>query len=261
MCTKKESIFYYTNDSKNLYKSLRRFFNYLLNQNLSGFNEQGSFESNQGIFICKDEKDNPEPLKIIARSNIKTITLGFDYNSSINLLDFANLKENFSKVLTQGKLIYKELFSEVELKEKLKNFFHSHGEDSLFEYLNWTYYYLSNGPEQFINNEIVYEEYKTNFLVPGLKNWEYFKSRFYKYRNIIKLSNYEATLNELENAIIESDSYVALLVDLNDQNMIEKKSNFYKDQVEKFKRIDDIIIAFYRKLSFEGSPLQNTTGR
>ena len=260
MHPKKEYIYYYTNDSKNLYKSLRRFFNYLLHQKLSSLNEQELPMSNQVIFFRRDERENPELLKIIIQSNIKTLTLGFDNDSSVNLVDIANLKENFLKVISQGKLYYKELFSEEELKAKLKNFFHSHGEDSLFEYLNWTYYFLSNGPEQFIKNEITYEEYQTNFLSPGLKNWDLFISRFHKYRGIIQLCNYKATLNELENAINEADSYVNMLSGLTSKNLIESKINFFKENVEKFKRIDDILGTFYRKLSFEGSPLQNTSG-
>jgi hypothetical protein len=254
-------MFYYTNDSKNLYKSLRRFFNYLLNQNLTGFNEQGSFESNQGIFICKDEKDNPEPLKIIAQSNIKTITLGFDYNSSLNLLDFANLKENFYKVITNRELYFKELYLEEEIKEKLKNFFHSHGGDSLFEYLNWTYYFLSNGVEQFIKNEITYEEYQQAFLMPGLKKWDYFKSRFVKYKDIIKFSIYKATLDDLKIAINEADNYINELSRMDKEEILRGNIDFYNEKIEKVKKIDDILSRFYRKLSFEGSPLQNTSGR
>ena len=257
-----DKYLFFTKDYLQIFNSLDRYFRYLFNKNILLIQQAEIIKQASLLLILREERDNPQLLNIVTQTNIDVITLGFDNDndSSVNLIDFANFKENFSKVLTQGKTYFNELFSEEELKEKLKNFFHSHGEDSLFEHLNWSYYFLSNGPEQFIKSEITYDEYRKDFLSPGLKNWERFKSRFYKYRDIIKLSNYKATLNELESAINEADSYVTKLSGLTGQNLIEEKSNFFKENVEKFKRIDDILSAFYRKLSFAVSPLQNTIG-
>lgn len=248
MDPKKEYIFYYTNDSENLYKSLSRFFNHLLHNKLSSLIEQELPDSNQVIFIHRDEREYPELLKIITTSNIKTITLGFDNDSSVNLIDFANLKENFLKVFTQGKLTNKELFSEDEIKEKLKNFFHSHGEDSLFEYLNWTIYYLREGPIQFITGNISYQELVANFIKNGAKNWDKFKSRYLKYMLFIKISKYHVDFNEIEKEVNESDKFVCILKEMSEKELQKKDENYFRESIAKIEKVNHIVLGFYRNL-------------
>jgi len=262
MTTPNHKYFFYTGSHSLLFSSLHRFFDYILNRKLNPFSVAELVASLTTILVYQEEKENPELLKIIADNrNIRIVILGFDSNSSINLCDFVNLKNKFVFELRNNDSRSHQLFTDEELKEKLKNFFHSHGDDSLFEYLNWTYYFLSNGPEQFIKNEITYEEYQEAFLIPGLKKWDYFKSRFVKYKDIIKSSIYKATQDELEIVINEADNYINELSRMDREKILSENIDFYNEKIEKVKKIDDILSAFYRKLSFEGSPLQNTTGR
>lgn len=242
-----------------LFSSLHRYFKYILNQKLNPFSAVELVTSLTTILVYQEEKENPELLNIIADNrDIRIVVLGFDSNSTINLCDFVNLKNNFLSALSDDSSLSSELFTKEELIEKLKNFFQSHGEDSLFEYLNWTYYFLSNGPEQFIKNEITYEEYQEAFLAPGLKKWDYFKTRFVKYKDIIKLSIYKATLDELENEINEADNYINDLSRMNREKILLENINFYIEKIEKVKKIDDILATVYRKLSFGQSSFQNT---
>jgi hypothetical protein len=255
---KKYSFFTVSNTA--LFSSLQRYFRYILNQKLNSYSET-AFLTSSVLLVHQEEKQNLDVLELVANNNdIKIIILGYDNSSTINLIDFGYLKENFSKVISKGEIYYKKLFSEEELKEKLKNFFHSHGEDSLFEYLNWTYYFLKNGPVQFLSNQTTYEEYINAFLKPGLKKWDYFKSRFLRYKFFIRMSNFEAILKKLETAINEADNYITLLSKLSEEKILRENINFFSQNIEKVTIIDEILNDFYRGHFLGATQIQNTSG-
>ncbi len=250
------TFFYNTLNNHQLFNSLTRYFNCILKSQLIPLSNLDLLTENSMLFIHKDDKENPELLKaLLNKGNLKIFTIGFDEHSAIDLVNLSNLKTNISNILNQ--VAVQSLLSDDEIKEKLKNFFHSHGEDSLFEYLNWTIYYIGNGPVQFIQNTINYDEYINLFLTPGLKRWEYFKTRFYKYKEIIKISIYASELSFLEEAINAADSYIMNLKKMNVDDMQKNNIAFYEFNIGKFKKIEDIIGKIYRIWSFGKSPLQN----
>lgn len=250
---------FFAESHKLLFSSLKRYFNYILNQKLNPFSATESGSLNKVLFVYQEEKENSELLNILVNnSNIEVVVIGYDTNSTINIVDLASLKNNFESELNNADFKPHQLFTVEELKEKLKNFFHSHGEDSLFECLNSVRYYLSNGINQFRNNEITFSDYELYFFVPGVKKWDYFLSRLLKYSNIIKLSNYSSTINELDEIVKSTTKNIQRLTILKDENIFNETDIFFESLIDNLKRIDNILIAFYRKLSFGQSSVQNT---
>lgn len=241
------SFYYFTRPNTYIFNSLKRYFKYVSSQSLICISTNFSLDDNDLLFILCEEKDDNELINfLVDNPEIKVITFGFNDNSSIDIIDLCNLKNSIQRIIRGNFENVKPLFTNEEIKEKLKNLFHSHGEDSLFEYLNWTVYYLREGPIQFLTKNISYSDYEEKFLAVGLKNWNLFKSRYLKYRYFIKHSNIYSSFEELETAINEADLYINNLSKMNEEKILEKNENFFYENIAKVQNISDILVVIYK---------------
>lgn len=243
---------FFTESHTLLFSSLQRYLNYILNLKLNPYSEAELNSSSSTILLVyQEERENPRLLNVItSNSNLKLVVIGCSSNSTINLIDFANLKNNFSSELSNIDSQSHQLLSKDELKEKLKNFFHSHGEDSLFEYLNWTIYYLREGPTQFVTKNISFQDYNEKFLTVGIKNWNLFKSRYSKYKYFIKLSNVSSNSEKLETEINEADLYIYELSNMNEEIVLKKNEKYFSENIAKVEKIIEVLNALYREFKF-----------
>ncbi|MEM4230814.1 MAG: hypothetical protein QXF25_02980 [Candidatus Pacearchaeota archaeon] len=254
------NLFYYTKHHPYLFISLKKYFKYIINVQLNFLTINSEVNKNAVVFLLNDEKEEKELLDLLIENmGIKVVTLGYDDNSSINIINFSSLKNRLQKILDSNYKDLKPLFTEEEIKEKLKSFFHSHGEDSLFEYLNWTIYYLREGPIQFISGNINYMEYVENFIKNGLINWDKFKSRYLKYKFYIKISKYHVNFNEIEKEVNESDKYVCYLSEFSEEELLNRDENFFRESIDKIEKVNHIIVRFYRNLPLGQPTLQNSS--
>lgn len=251
-------FYYYSRHNTNLFNSLKRYFKYILNVQLNFLTINSEANKNVVLFLLNDEKEEKELIDVlISNEEIKVVTLGIDNKSSINIINLTSLKNFLQKIINGNYEDLKPLFTEEEIKERLKSFFHSHGEDSLFEYLNWTIYYFLNGPLQLITSNISYNDYLTSFISKGLMNWKNFKEKFLKHMYIIKFSNLQLNYCEIKNLVNEFDLYVDKLYGMPFDEIIKKKEKLFFNNIDKVRRIADILEEIYRNLSFGRPTLQN----
>jgi len=252
---------FYTSANLLLFSSLQRYLKFILNLELNQKKETSSLSS-QTLLVYHQEKENPELLNIMANNkNIKIILLGLDINCTINLLDFTNLKNNFISKLSEDSSTTTQLFTEDELKQKLKNFFHSHGGDSLFEYLNYVTYYFREGPMQFIYDNISCQDYKEKFLMIGLKNWKKFKTNYDNYKYFIKIYELPIKAEELEINILNAEKMIKKISDMSEQELLKENQKIFLDLVETLNKLNDILTSIFRNLSLGQHGLQNPISR
>jgi len=245
-----------------LFSSLQRYFNYILNQKLNPFSAAESDASHNVIFVYKEEKENPELLKILVNnSNIEVVVIGYDSNSTINIVDLANLKNNFESELSNADFKPHQLFPEEELKAKLKNFFHSHGEDSLLEKLNWVKYYLSNGPRLLLQNEINTSEYETKFYKLGKQYWTSFIRQVNQYKIYFQLLGLKDEIDEVISLKNQFDQFVITLDNLSQHPEVQINEPFIQKNIDLLKIIDQILIKIKKDLDIDVSDVQNPGSR
>lgn len=244
--------FFVTDSHTLLFSSLQRYFKYILNQKLNPFSATESGSSNNVLFVYQEEKENPELLNIIVNdSNINVVVIGYDSNSTINIVDLANLKNNFKSELNTADYKSHQLFTEEELKEKLKNFFQSHGEHSLLEKLSWVKYYLSNGPRLLLQNEISSDEYQTKFLNLGKQYWQSFIKQVNQYKIYFQFLGLKDEIDEiihLQNKFIQ---YLIVIDNWSNNSETEINESLIQKNVDLLKKIEQIFIKIKEDLKID----------
>lgn len=251
-------FYFFTNNKVLLLASLQRYSRYILSQELKTFSKSELLTSSDTILVHQNEREAPELLNFLAnKQDAKIVIVGFNDSAFLNLIDLSNLKNNLEQIISSAKLNSTQLFTEEELKEKLKNFFHSHGEDSLFEYLNYTTYFLDSGIKQLLSNDISYEEFKNVFLLPGLKNWDKFNLRFLKYKDILKLSIYKPIVNSFEIAINDANEFISRLSDMSQEEICKNNIKNFVENIDKVKLVEKILTEFFKRIYIGETHIQN----
>jgi len=248
--------------STTLFSSLQRYFRYLLNQKLNPFSATESDASHNVLFVYQEEKENPELLNIIVNdSNINVVVIGYDSNSTINIVDLANLKNNFESELSNADFKSHQLFTEEELREKLKNFFQSHGEYSLLEKLNWVKYYLSNGPRLLLQNEINTSEYETKFYKLGKQYWASFIRQVNQRKIYFQLLELKDEIDEVIGLKNQFDHFVISLDNWSLHPEVKINEPLIQKNVDLLKKIEQILIKIKKDLDIGVPGLQNPGSR
>ena len=187
-----ESNFFFNNEK--IISSLKRFLNFVLNDNCKNYNIDVDNKTKVCLFIDEEFNINPNLLAtLLEHNNPKIIVFGHTNFSSlnyINMLDFSNLKRNLQSALNNSKVNVSAALYINEISNKIKLFFKGHGEESLINCLNWVRYYISNGPTLLIDGKLNRQEYKNDYLETGLKYWQTFRKRFDEHKNYLTFSGF-----------------------------------------------------------------------
>ncbi len=256
------NILCFTETNETLFASIKRYFNYILNQKLNPFSATESDASHKVLFVYQEEKENPKLLNIIVNErNINVVVIGYDSNSTINIVDLANLKNNFESELSNADFESHQLFTEEELREKLKNFFHSHGEYSLLEKLNWVNYYLSNGPRLLLQNEISSDDYQTKFLNLGKRYWQSFVKQVNQYKIYFQFLGLKDEIDEVINLQNKFIQFLIVIDNWSKNSETEINESLIQKNVDLLKKIMQILIKIKKDLEIGVPGLQNPGSR
>ncbi len=256
---------YFTSNNNHLINSLKRYFHFLLSYEFNDIKNISYTVDN--LFIFEDEKNIDSIIDLVQNMEIKKVyILGYNKISKpnyINLMDLTKLGKTFQDTMV-SKESNKNLFGLIYItafKEKLNLFFKGHGEESLFEVLNWSRYYLSNGPLLYRQNEITHNEYEHKFLSPGLSYWQNFNNRFNKYKIYLILLGYNNKINEIVELILQFDSYLTQLKNLKVSEIKAVNENLINKNFAFLKKIDEILSTISRSLRIGDFYVQNSSSR
>lgn len=245
---------YYTKDYQRLFTSLERYFRFVLNHKLTPINRKGSEDKkNICLLVWTEEKEQSEfPNIINIRQPKSVITLGVDDTCVINLLYLDELNLSLTNILNTSKGQIQPPFTREELLIKVQSFFKGHGEESLLSCLNWTMYYLSNGPKLLQANECTWDEYQTNFLRPGLNNWQIFTKRFEKYYIYLELLEFKKEVGEIKQQIMAFDQ-IANKFEISNETAIKALNSVTLDEwFAGLLKIDEILVNIKNTLGVVG---------
>lgn len=192
---------FFTIQHYRLYRSLERYFRYVLNGELTLLTEMEAIpEDNSRIFVLDTEKFDERFLKIITEMKAyHIILLGINEKDPIDLLHTTCLRDELKRVLISDPQT--AICKSGELNDKLKLLFKGHGEQTLLGCLGWVYYYLGNYSGMANTGNYSTEGLNEKFLVPGKHNWQEFTTRFKKYTPILSLAGYSRETKVIEKYI------------------------------------------------------------
>jgi hypothetical protein len=240
-------------ENKEFERSFKRFFKYILDLELLGFKEVQKVNNKIILFVEENIKitenfwnliqNNENRIKIVILGIKKMIEQGY-----INLLDLSKFKSNLISEINDSDYHSYSLLFVKEIGGKVSKFFKGHGEISLFKSLNDTIYYLKNGFNLLILEEINKDDFKELFFNPGKESWETLKKRFNKYKKYLKVCGFGEKIIQIEDNISKFQKFFEGLKSMN-HNMLKKmgqkgidlKLSYLKDIDVKFMDIKNIV--------------------
>lgn len=195
------TIYIFTGNNPELFSSLRRYFYYVLGCDLKPIQSVIGLIHDAIILLLNEEKVKENFVSRyyeLLLLNNQIILFGFSGEEKLNLMQFSKLKSLLSDIDISP--VYPPLFTIDEIKEKLKNFFHSHGEESIFSDLNFIQYAVGNY-SLYLYDEIDFENYHAAFLKPAIKRFQSFETKLNKYSDYIILAGYEEEILLLRDSI------------------------------------------------------------
>ena len=199
---------YYIGD-RVVYNAIERFLRFVIDTNLT-FSDIFPPNFNK-LFLLYDNEEIESLIDNLYNKNIKLasiVPLGIDNNSSINLIDFINLKDNLLKALAGEQDDMETALSIKEFKNIVDLFFKGHGEKSLFKNLDLCLYYFKNGLSLLSLKEITDKEYFDTFIEPGKESWLQFVRRINKYAKFIVVSGFEKEIQRIWKLIDEFNKVI-----------------------------------------------------
>lgn len=242
--------FVYYFENKEIESALVRFLNYVLKIVIINKERKQSLKS--VIFI--DENFNINDKFLVSLSNYYNphiIVFGYintSFNNYINILDFSNLKRNLQRALYDTGSNSLPLLYVKEIGSKINLFFKGHGEASLFSSLNWTIYYLSNGPVLFKENKLSWEEYTDVYLKPGLKYWYIFIKRFETYNIYLKVTGFKQEVELVKELADNFQVFSDTLKNSTEAKIKETNEEEIKKNIDYLKQIDYIFTNIDNKI-------------
>ncbi len=238
----------------NLYYSsaLERYLNFVFGDELCISNKTEILEnSDQYYFITEKCKIDEEFLQLFIKKENRVIVLGFQNKACINyinILNFPVLASNLKDVCLKPKYESHILLYINAIRSKIELFFKGHGECSLFDGLNWTRYYLSNGPILFGEGRFSWDDYLNIYLKPGLYYWEVFDNRLIKYDIYLRSTGFA---NEIKLIKINVDNFQRFVDELKNLTM-RKTKNIKRSRLDEninyLKKIDEILTGLKEKI-------------
>lgn len=198
--------YFFTTQYFNLYRSLDRYFRYVLNEKLILVTEKGVIpEDNSKIYVFDTEKFDDRFLRIISDINTyHLILLGINKGDPIDLIHTPCLRNDITKVLASDFPV--AAYKPNELRDKLQLLFKGHGEQTLLGCLGEVNYYLWNYSEMAKTGSWPAEGLNEHFFIPGKKNWIDFTHRFTKYAPILLLAGYSIEVKIIQKNVNQINS-------------------------------------------------------
>ena len=241
---------FFTKDYYHFFNALQRFFLYVLNIELIPLSNLENIPNDSiiNIFLFKVEKESHEFLLWTNMGyRYKIIFLDLGNKDKLDLLDLDNLSKNIIEILDNKIINDTAVFSKEDLKLKVSKFFKGHGEESLFEVLNWTRYFLLNGINLYKHNEITFEEFGKNFFFPGINYLSQFIERFNKYSYYLTAMSFVEETNKIKLYISELEKLLQLPLNDRMKNYNENLSEEIIIKIDLLKKIDDILTQINKK--------------
>lgn len=238
-------------NKKHYLPAVRRYLKFVFNIESSILDKKKILD-NSIILIEEDASIDKEWLNLLYEcSSRKIIILGLSGSSNevyVNLLDLSHLKSNIRFAINRNKDTPSPFLLLHEVEQKMQLFFKGHGEESLFDTLNKTTHFISNGPTLFRENLLEWKEYIESYFNPGSENWAVFRERFEKYKIYLKVCGFGKEIEEIEDNINNFQGYIDELKILNKdevKRMDEKKN---KQNIDYLRQVDSILDKLKQKI-------------
>ena len=252
-------IYYYFNGNNvSLFRSLERYFRYVLDSTLKLLHPQNVNSSKDfRILLLNDEKVKEKfRNNFSGLQNYSIILLSLSESNGLNLLQFSEYKNNLKEALNSN--LSMPLYTEAELKEKLKNFFKGHGEESILKTLSHVEYALTNYPA-YRAGLFTKLEYVNILLSKASKAWRNFIERFNKNRVYLELLGIKENIKELEIIINEICPFLTTFKENVKKDSISETE--VKIILDKIKKIDYFLIQISKELKLGDAPIQYSNSR
>ncbi len=231
-------------NKKNYLFAIRRYLKFVFNIESSILDKKIILD-NSIILIEECALIDKEWLNLLYEcSSRKIIILGLSRSSNdvyVNLLDLSHLKLNIRFALNSNKDTPTPFLLLHEVEKKMQLFFKGHGEESLFDTLNKTSHFITNGPALLIENMLEWNEYIGAYLNPGIENWNGFKERYKKHKIYLKVCGFEKETEAIENNMNNFQDYIDELktLDKDEVKRMDVKKN--KQNMDYLRQVDSIL--------------------
>ena len=165
----------------------------------------------------------------------------------INLLDIQHLNENII-VAIEKKVNVKELLLLPSIENKIDLFFKGHGEWSLFDGLNWTKYYLSNGVKLYNIGQNNWQETLNSFFKPGITYWKNFIQRFHKYQDYLVILDFKIDVINIEKDIMDFQKFAKIFNSPSQSEIAKIKNELLESEINKLASIENILNQIKNKI-------------
>jgi len=234
-------------------QSIERYLIYVLNWNVINFNRDNQTKKTSLIILIDEDIEvDEELLETFANYNkTKIVVLGkkkSNINNYINILRLSDFKINLKRAVNNLNGDSTSLIFIRDIKTKLNLFFKGHGECSLFDGLNWTRYYLSNGPALFKTNKINWQEYTDVYLKPGFKYWDIFKQRLERYQVYLKVTGFDKEIEQVKERAANFQIFIDHFLNSNKEEIKAIDDLEIKKNIDYLKQIDYIFTNIHKKI-------------
>ena len=238
-------------NKKRYLPAIRRYLKFLFNIE-SSILDKKTILDNSIILIEECASIDKEWLNLLyGCSSRKIIIIGLSRSSNevyVNLLDLSHLKLNIRLAINRNKDTPSPFLLLREVEQKIQLFFKGHGEKSLFDRLNKTIHFISNGPALFRENMLEWKEYIEAFLNPGSENWAVFRERFEKYKIYLKICGFGKEIEGIEDNINNFQGYIDELKILSKDEVKRMDEKKIKQNMDYLRQIDSILDKLKQKI-------------
>jgi len=238
-------------NNKRYFPAVRRYLKFVFNIESSIFDKKKILD-NSIILIEECASIDKEWLNLLYEcSSQKIIILGLLRSSNevyVNLLDLSHLKLNIRFAINRNKDTPSPFLLLREVAQKIQLFFKGHGEKSLFDRLNKTIHFISNGPALFRENMLEWKEYLEAFFNPGSENWAVFRERFEKYKIYLKVCGFGKEIEGIEDNINNFQGYIDELKILNKDEVKRMDEKKIKQNMDYLRQVDNILDKLKQKI-------------
>jgi len=242
-------IFYFKNEQTK--SALRRFLYFVLGISINNQNKEDEKQPQICVFIAEDFNF---PTSLITSIGYNNLLIVFGYNNIpldnyINILDFSNLKKNLQGALHDRNNNFNALLYVKKINSRISYFFKGHGETSLLNSLNWTRYYLNNGPVLLRDGKLRWHEYSDVYLGPGLKYWHVFQNRFEKCKIYLQVTGFRDEVTKTNKLSSYFNKFAGLLQKADEESTKAIDSFEIDKNIDYLKQIDSIFTKIQDKLN------------
>lgn len=205
-----------------LQSALLRFSRFILDGNLvSNTADNPESEAIENVLYLGEAKKDLNLVRFYrTHPELNYISMGYNPNSDLNLLDLHRLKRQFSKLLAHTKAP-KPLFQKQELIKIVTQLYSTHGDQSILQGLIKSIYYLKNGFLMYKSGDLNWEDASEHFIKPGIEWWLRFNQRLTRYSDDVSLFGNDTEISKILQEV-EYISEFTRVLDVSKPTMIDE---------------------------------------